>query len=534
MTLNDDQLNVVVARRPIMVVAAPGSGKTATVVERIRYNIEDLGMKPWRILALTFTNVAANEIKARSGYEIESKTIHSWCYKQLAIEGLSAKVAHPLMFKNFVDTQAMPEYVDRQEISDTIQFVRLGLIKLEDIEQEIRDIVRPIKEKYEYSLRKRNLIDFTDMLGLMHKKLKDGNYANKMAVKYDEVIVDEAQDLDRVQLEIIRLLTRNYSNVVFVGDPDQSIYGFLGAMPDMGATAKTYGIPILTLSKTYRYGEELADMSSFLIKRTTRSVENKVNCTNRKTQIVFSMFNLDTIKRMGYKEEDVAILNRTNNQAFEAANKVNADVMRVPALKIREKIGYTMSMVDYAATRDPQTLKRLLLQIKGFGPKTVDQIAKEATSDSINKSFDTGISKAFGINRKNLVRALEHVDYDITELRDGYFVPGFTMFMNTPEYFRNVIDRFEGEKLDYVRDVMFNKQLMGVSSITVHAAKGMEFPVVYVHTAGDDIGTSLRDFDEEMRISYVAVTRARDMLIVDQSSELFKNYLAEYLISTRS
>jgi len=170
--LNDDQLNVVVARRPIMVVAAPGSGKTATVVERIRYNIEDLGMKPWRILAMTFTNVAANEIKARSGYEIESKTIHSWCYKQLAIEGLSAKVAHPLMFKNFVDAQAMPEYVDRQEISDTIQFVRLGLIKLEDIEQEIRDIVRPIKEKYEYSLRKRNLIDFTDMLGLMHKKLK--------------------------------------------------------------------------------------------------------------------------------------------------------------------------------------------------------------------------------------------------------------------------------------------------------------------------------------------------------------------------
>jgi DNA helicase-2/ATP-dependent DNA helicase PcrA len=528
--LNDEQLNVVVARRPIMVVAAPGSGKTATVVERIRYNIEDLGMKPWRILALTFTNVAANEIKARSGYEIESKTIHSWCYKQLAIEGLNAKVAHPMMFKNFVDAEAMPANIDRQEIADTIQFVRLGLIKLEDIKREIRDIVRPLKDKYEYSLRKKNLIDFTDMLGMMHKRLRDDSYANRMAAKYDEVIIDEAQDLDRVQLEIIRRLTRNYSNVVFVGDPDQSIYGFLGAMPDMGSTANKYGIPILTLNKTYRYGEELGDMSSYLINQTRRSVKNEVNCGSRKTQIVFSLFDLDIIKKMGYREEDVVILNRTNVQATGAAEKVNADVMRLPSLKIRDKMAYTMCMVDYADSRDPVALKKLLLQIKGFGPKTVEQIARDATDESIKKSFDVGITKAFGITRKNLVRALEYVDYDIVELRDGCFVPGFTMFMNTPEYLRNVIDRFEGEKLDYVRDVMFNKQLMGTSSITVHAAKGMEFPVVYVHTAGEDIASGVRDMDEEMRISYVAITRARDLLIIDQNSSMFKNYLAEYLI----
>jgi len=132
-----------------MVVAAPGSGKTATVVERIKYNIEDRGIKPWRILALTFTNVAANEIKARSGYDIQSKTIHSWCYKQLAIEGLKSKVAHPKMFQNFVDAESMPEYIDRQEIADTLQFVRLRLIELEDIEPEMREIVKSLKNKYE-------------------------------------------------------------------------------------------------------------------------------------------------------------------------------------------------------------------------------------------------------------------------------------------------------------------------------------------------------------------------------------------------
>ena len=529
MTLNDDQLNAVVAKRPLMVVAAPGSGKTATVVERIKYNIEDRGIKPWRILAMTFTNVAANEIKARSGYDIQSKTIHSWCYKQLAIEGLKSKVAHPKMFQNFVDAESMPEYIDRQEIADTLQFVRLGLIELGDIEHEIREIVKSLKDKYEYSLKKRNLIDFTDMLGIMHNKLKDRTYANKIHSFYDEVIIDEAQDLDKVQLEIIRYITNNYSNAVFVGDPDQSIYGFLGAMPDMGSTANAFGIPILTLNKTYRFGKELGNISSFIINRTSRSVHNDINCADHQTKVVFGGFNLEKIKSMGYKEEDIAILNRSNYDAMNVSYNLDADIMRMPSLKIRKHIAYTMNMVNYATSRDPKSLKNFLMNIKGFGPKTVDKIAESATPDVIAKSFEYGLSKAFDITRKNLAKALEHVDEDIVELRDGYFVPGFTMFKNTPEYVRNVLDRFEGEKLEYVRDVMYNKQLMGTSAITIHAAKGMEFPVVYINSAGNDLAKTVRDFDEEMRISYVALTRAKDLLIIDRNTHMYNEYLSEYL-----
>jgi len=529
LTLNNDQLNAVVARRPLMVVATPGSGKTATVVERIKYNIEDIGIKPSRILALTFTNVAANEIKARSGYNIQSKTIHSWCYRQLAIEGLKAKVAHPKMFQNFLDAEKMPEYIDRQEVGDTLRFLRLGLIKVEDIEQEIREIVNSLKKKYEYSLKKNGLIDFTDMLGIMHNKLKNRSYANKIFSFYDEVIVDEAQDLDKVQLEIIRYITNNYSNVVFVGDPDQSIYGFLGAMPDMGTTANTFGIPILTLNKTYRFGEPLGSMSSFIINKTKRSVKNRINCSNNGTKVVFSKLNLDSIKRMGYKEEDIAILNRSNYHAMNVSNSLDADIMNMPSLKIRKHMAYTMNMVNYATCRDPESLKGFLLNIKGFGPKTIEKIAESATPEVIKRSFEHGLSKAFGITRKNLVEALKHVDDDMIELRDGYFVPGFTMFKNTPEYIRNVLDRFEGEKLEYVRDVMYNKQLMGTSAITVHAAKGMEFPVVYIYSAGNDLEKTVRDFDEEMRISYVAMTRAKELLIINTNSHMYNEYLSEYI-----
>jgi len=367
------------------------------------------------------------------------------------------------------------------------------------------------------------------MLGIMHSKLKDRAYANRIYNFYDEVIVDEAQDLDKVQLEIIRYITKNYSNAVFVGDPDQSIYGFLGAMPDMGNTANTFGIPILTLNKTYRFGEELGNISSFIINKTDRSVHNDINCTGNKTQVVFSDFNLDIIKSMGYKEEDIAILNRSNYDAMNVSYRLDADIMRMPSLKIRKHMAYTMNMVNYATSRDPKSLKEFLLNIKGFGPKTIEKIAESATPEIIEKSFDHGLSKAFDITRKNLVRVLEHVDEDIVELRDGYFVPGFTMFRNTPEYIRNVLDRFEGEKLEYVRDVMYNKQLMGTSAITIHAAKGMEFPVVYIHSAGNDLAKTVRDLDEEMRISYVAMTRAKDLLIIDRNTHLYSEYLSEYL-----
>jgi len=519
--LNEKQLNCVIADAPLIVVAAPGSGKTATIVERIKFNVEQRKIDPKRILALSFTVNAANELKDRSGYQVESRTIHSWCYRNLMRMGLKAKVASDYILQNMAGSK-MPSMTN--EIVRAVNFIRLGILDINDIgNTEFAQFVLKVKKEYEYYLRKNNMIDFTDMLSMMRDKLRDDGYRKYAQSFYDEIIVDEAQDLDTVQLEIVKLISNNYHNCVMVGDQDQSIYGFLGALADLESIALHNGINLMRLDNTYRFGNNVSEIACSVMRRGDRTTTIAKNKLHTDVTVIDDQSQIrdiieDMVENNRYRQQDIAILSRTNTDAITVRMNVPYDVFSATADKIRPHIDYLTRIVDFCCRRDDLSLNKLLQSVKGIGQKTADKMTDGLKPEDINRIMDFGTIKALGIKRKSALDEFERVDREIMSMKAGYFVPGYNMFLKTPDRLRNVIDCMEGKKLEEVREIIFNEKMIGITSMTVHASKGMEFPVVIVNSAGGDLHMPVVDYSEEVRITYVAVTRAKNHLVVNRDS----------------
>lgn len=615
--LNQEQRSAVTYNDgPQLVIAGAGSGKTRVLTYKIAYLVQQ-GMKPWSILALTFTNKAANEMKQRIaqliGQEtaryIQMGTFHSIFSRILRIEadaigytsgftiydesdsrsllktiikemGLDDKVYRPAGVHAII-SKAKNQLIMPRDYSSRLEFMN------RDRNSRMPEL-HSVYEAYVQRCRKANAMDFDDLLVLTHQLLKEHeDIRQKYCERFQYVLVDEYQDTNYAQQCIVWLLTKEHRHICVVGDDAQSIYGFRGANIDniLDFQQIYEGSRLFKLQQNYRSTQRIVQAANSLIKHNERQIPKDVFSENDEGEkIIFKPVYSDKeeafvvckdIKRIVRQENapysDFAILYRTNAQSRsfeEEMRKQNIPYRIYGGLsfyqrkEIKDIIAYFRLVVN---PDDEEAFKRIInYPTRGIGNVTIQKIADSARSHAV--SFWQVISDpaqylqelnqgTLGkINRfKELIEGyiLKASDTDVYQLGNeimktsGFIADiysnsdpeGLARQENVEELLAGMQDFCESKKeegreneiylTDYLQEVALLTDLDSddgegsrVSLMTVHAAKGLEFPTVFIVGLEENIFPSplsmgsMREMEEERRLLYVAITRAEKHCIM--------------------
>jgi DNA helicase-2/ATP-dependent DNA helicase PcrA len=607
--LNEQQKEAVLYNEgPLLVFAGAGSGKTKVITYKIAYIIDALQVLPSRILAVTFTNKAAQEMKERTekliGTDIQGLwigTFHSMCarilrneirhlgYKgnfSILDEEDSVRVIRDVMKSLNID----PKYLDPKAIKNSISKAKIDLVdsmEFRRIAYEYFDkVVSSIYVKYEESLKSSNCLDFDDLLTLTVKLFRENeevSYHYKNKFKY--VLVDEFQDVNKTQYELIKILSSKHRRVTVVGDDDQSIYSFRGAnvgfidliFEDFPET-KT-----VKLERNYRSPQEILDAANILIKHN-RSRSNKtlycdkkipdsVNFYEALDEIDEARFVAKKIKQLLENESrsysEFAVLYRTNSQSrmFEEFF-VNAGIpyQVVGGLKfysraeIKDIIEY-LNLINN--NKDNISLKRIInVPSRKIGDQTFKIIEEVSTEKNISffESIEYIINSEENSTKKQLKEFYEMI-LDFSEkakiltltrlveeilsatnyynyLAEKYREEAETKVENLRE-FVNMVSEFSKQtenptldglltQISLITDIDEVRASSRVLMMTLHLAKGLEFPVVFL--TGMEEGylphfrslESENDIEEERRLCYVGVTRAIEKVFLTYAARRSK------------
>lgn len=623
--LNQEQrLAVTYNDGPQLVIAGAGSGKTRVLTYKIAYLVQQ-GMKPWSILALTFTNKAANEMKQRIaqliGQEtaryIQMGTFHSIFSRILRIEadaigytsgftiydesdsrsllksiikemGLDDKVYRPAGVHAII-SKAKNQLIMPRDYSSRLEFMN------RDRNSRMPEL-HSVYEAYVQRCRKANAMDFDDLLVLTHQLLKEHeDIRQKYCERFQYVLVDEYQDTNYAQQCIVWLLTKEHRHICVVGDDAQSIYGFRGANIDniLDFQQIYEGSRLFKLQQNYRSTQRIVQAANSLIKHNERQIPKDVFSENDEGEkIIFKPVYSDKeeafvvckdIKRIVRQENapysDFAILYRTNAQSRsfeEEMRKQNIPYRIYGGLsfyqrkEIKDIIAYFRLVVN---PDDEEAFKRIInYPTRGIGNVTIQKIADSARSHAV--SFWQVISDpaqylqelnqgTLGkINRfKELIEGyiLKASDTDVYQLGNeimktsGFIADiysnsdpeGLARQENVEELLAGMQDFCESKKeegreneiylTDYLQEVALLTDLDSddgegsrVSLMTVHAAKGLEFPTVFIVGLEENIFPSplsmgaMREMEEERRLLYVAITRAEKHCIMTSAKNRWR------------
>lgn len=349
MQFNKSQMSAIEHKDgPMLVLAGPGSGKTATLVERTKNLITKHGVKPSNILVITFTKAAANEMKQRFLKEMEQSNSQVTFGTFHAVFFMVLKLAYNYNSSNIITDeikyQAMREIIHRHglEYRDENEFMtgllsEISMIKNSRIPLEHfystqcgENVFRTIYKDYEEFLKKHRLIDFDDMLTLTYELFKERpDILQAWQRKYQYILVDEFQDINQIQYDIVRMLAAPENNLFMVGDDDQSIYRFRGSKPEiMLHVPKDYpDVKQIELDINYRCPKEIIEASQRLISQNKERYPKKVEAlvetsgtirfqqfNTQRDEILFLIKEIEERLKKGYELSDIAVLFRTNMQ----------------------------------------------------------------------------------------------------------------------------------------------------------------------------------------------------------------------------
>jgi len=337
---------------PLLVYAGAGSGKTKVITYKIAYLIDAIKILPSQILAVTFTNKAAQEMKERTEKIINEEikdlyigTFHSICArilrKEIKLIGFDSNFSildeddsMNVIKEIMKDLNIDPKYVNPYEIKDRISKAKMNLINAEEFEKAkgdyFEDIVSKVYNRYEKTLRTNNSLDFDDLIFFTIQILNENpQVLHYYQTKFRHILVDEYQDVNKMQYEFIKLLSLKTRKFSLVGDDDQSIYSFRGASAEfMQKIFEDFPeIKEVKLEKNYRSPQEVLDVANKLIKFNRRNtekelysdieIENAVNFYEALDEIDEAKFVVDKIKELSntYRYKDFAVLYRTNFQS---------------------------------------------------------------------------------------------------------------------------------------------------------------------------------------------------------------------------
>ena len=611
--LNESQrLAVEYCDGPSLVIAGAGSGKTRVLTYKIAWLLEQ-GMKPWNILALTFTNKAAREMKERIGRLVGQErasrlymgTFHSIFSHILRVEAEHLGYNGNFTIYDETDSRSLLKAVIKEmgldekvykpaTVHNRISMAKNHLIMAHEYGQRRELVERDINTKmpaisqiflnYQNRCKQANAMDFDDLLTLTYTLFNEHeDIRRKYAERFQFVLVDEYQDTNSVQQRIVLQLTKDHQHVCVVGDDAQSIYGFRGANIDniLDFQQMFQGTKLFKLEQNYRSTQRIVQAANSLIKKNERQIPKDVYSRNDEGERVIlkeaysdreeASIVCNEIKRLMRKENsdynDFAILYRTNAQsrAFEdemlkqgISYRVYGGLSFYQRKEIKDIIAYFRMVVN---PNDEEAFKRIVnYPTRGIGATTVTKIA--ACANACGVSLWTVVSNpalfSLDVNKGTLTkldafRSLIEGFIKRFEADDAYQLghdiiteSGISKDLygdnspeavarqeNLEEFLAGLQDFVESRKeegrldeitlRDYLQEVSLltdldsdgnEEERRKVTLMTVHSAKGLEFPTVFVVGLEENIfpsplsTNSKRELEEERRLLYVAITRA--------------------------
>ncbi|MFG6356188.1 MAG: UvrD-helicase domain-containing protein [Acetatifactor sp.] len=603
-TLNKEQKEAVMTTEgPLLLLAGAGSGKTRVLTHRIAYLIDEVGINPWNILAITFTNKAAGEMRERvdqivgfGADQVWVSTFHSTCVRILRryIDKLGfdnhftiydtddqKTVIKDVCKRQMIDTKMLKE----RAVLSAISSAKNELISPKEYElQTMGDFqgkkIAACYKEYQRELKKNNALDFDDLLVMTVELLKScPEILNQYQERFRYIMVDEYQDTNTAQFELIRLLAEKYRNLCVVGDDDQSIYKFRGAnIRNILDYEKIYPeAKVIKLEQNYRSTGNILDTANAVI-RNNRGRKEKTLWTAREqgSRIRFRQFD-NSYEEAEYISDDIAarvrkgefhygdcaILYRTNAQSRALEERLVTDGMPYNIVgginfyarrEIKDILAY-LKTVDNG--RDDLAVKRIInVPKRGIGSATLDKVQSYADMRGITfyqalEQMDqiTSLGRA-AVKLEPFVKMIQ-----VFKAKAKYYgiVDMIHEIMDTIDYgtyLESLDDEENNDRMENVEEFLsravyyeqthdelslseFLEEIALVSDIdsmengsdrillmTLHSAKGLEFPCVYLAGMEDGLfpgylpinSEDPGDLEEERRLAYVGITRAQDEL----------------------
>lgn len=599
--LNDKQKEAVLATEgPCLVIAGAGSGKTKVLTHKIAYLISEKNVKPYNILAITFTNKAASEMKQRVekivgdvAQEMWMGTFHSICVRILRrfIDRIGFDTSF-LIFDTSDQKTVVKECLKALNIDDKTFSDRSVLSEISNAKNEMltpkayqakysgefrKEKIGQVYELYQKRLRENNAIDFDDIINYTIDILSENpDVLQYYTEKFKYVLVDEYQDTNKAQFTLVTILASRYGNITVVGDNDQGIYSFRGAdISNILNFEKDFpGTKIIKLEQNYRCTGNILKAANAVIKHNENKYEKKLWTENEDGSLPclyqaedeydeanYVVKQIEHLKTEEYlKPKDFIILYRMNAQSRaieDILRRENIPYKIVGGLKfyerkeIKDTIAYLRLIHN---TSDNLSLKRIINEPKrGIGKTSLDKIQEisDRTGTSMYEiikhaeEFDLNRVKANAEEFINLIEELrlKKQELSISELlkevlnKSGYTralelentVEAETRMQNLEEFLTVAIE-FEEESADntlpeFLESITLSSDVdemqdedNTVTLMTLHSAKGLEFPVVFLVGMEEGIFPGYKsigepkELEEERRLFYVGITRAKQFL----------------------
>ena len=589
--LNDKQKEAIeTTEGPLLVLAGAGSGKTRVLTTRVAFLVNEKGIDPFNILAITFTNKAAKEMKERAvktlgpqAYSIQISTFHSLglllvkenyekldfaknftildsedtltvIKKILKEMNLDPKVYNPRTIRNKISSA-------KNELMDSKQYSRFA-------HSDYEQIILEVFQKYEKKIKNNNSVDFDDLLLLPIRLFKEyPNILQDYQERFKYLLVDEYQDTNEAQYILIKMLSAKYKNVCVVGDLDQSIYGFRGAnYRNILNFEKDYpNAKVILLEENYRSTANILNVANEIIKNNKQRKDKNLWTKNddgakikyhrsydEKDEAYYVMDEIKRLIKNGEPKEGMAILYRTNAQSRNMEEVLLRDNIPYRVVgsfyfynrkEIKDLISYLKLI--YNPNDDVSLLRIINVPKRQIGPKTIENIALNAATKGVSlfESIDSGKELVF----KHLIEDIkrESADLSLTDLVDLILDKSgmrqellnentleAEVRLENLEEFKSITKNFEENngiislddflmEISLVSDIEEHKNNKDVVTLmTIHSAKGLEFDHVFIIGLEEGIFPhnncldSNDEIEEERRLCYVAVTRAKKSLTI--------------------
>ena len=603
-TLNKEQKEAVLhTEGPLLLLAGAGSGKTRVLTHRVAYLIDELGVNPWNILAITFTNKAAQEMRERvdqiAGFgadQVWVATFHATCMRILRrhIDRLGydtnftiydtddqKTVIKQVCKRLNIDTKMYKERTLLSEISSAKdELVDVREFEVKSVGDYRKSVTAKVYREYQDTLKKSNALDFDDIIvktvGLF-KSCPEVLYNYQERFRY--IMVDEYQDTNTAQFELIRLLADGYRNLCVVGDDDQSIYKFRGAnIRNILDYEKIYpDAKVIKLEQNYRSTQNILDAANAVI-RNNRGRKEKALWTEKGagSRIHFRQFDnayeeaeyiaddiSDKVNKNGVAYADCAVLYRTNAQSRLLEERMVVEGIPYHVVggvnfyarqEIRDILAY-LKTIDNG--RDEVALRRIInVPKRSIGTASLEKVADYAQMKDITL-FDAlcEADQIRGLGRaeakiRGFVNLIEVLRSGLSSYTLPDLIKSLLERIDYAEYLRDQDEESAEDRLGNVDELItkaavyeethdepslseFLEEIMLVADIdnvedgdnrvllmTLHSAKGLEFPVVYLAGMEDGLFPGFMtiasddplEIEEERRLAYVGITRAKEDL----------------------
>ena len=598
--LNDKQKEAVLATDgPCLVIAGAGSGKTKVLTHKIAYDIES-GIKPWNILAITFTNKAANEMKERiekligdAAKDLWMGTFHSICVRILRryIDRIGYKTDF-VIFDTSDQKTLIKECLKALKVDDKIFTDRGVLSEISNGKNEMlepkaygvkyagdfrKEKIAEIYELYQRRLRENNAIDFDDIINFTIKILSENpDVLDYYTEKFKYILVDEYQDTNKAQFTLVSLLASKYGNVTAVGDNDQGIYSFRGAdISNILNFERDFpGTRIIKLEQNYRCTGNILKAANAVIKHNENKYDKKLWTENEEGHLPCIYCGEDEYDEGRYIVEQINHLKTEEyykNSDFTILYRMNAQSRAIEDILMREGIPYKVigglkfyerkeikDIIAYLRlihnSADNLSLKRIINEPKrGIGKTSIEQIQEisDKTGNSmyeiIRNAQEYGLTRVYS-NSRDFIEQMEYLKSKKDELKISDLIKetlnktGYTKALENEnsveaetrienlEEFLTVAIEFEEESADntlaeFLENITLSSDIDGmedqdnsITLMTLHSAKGLEFPVVFLVGMEEGIFPGYKSIgepqalEEERRLFYVGITRAKQYL----------------------